>query len=438
MSSPKGIVVKFKSMLGSFVALLAVAGTAIADEATPFTINGELRVRNESDGRDFNSTTDMKSFNVMRTRIGITMRPANDMSVFMQMQDSRLQGQASTVTTDPSVQEDGKLDLHQGYFQVNNLGWQGFGIQAGRMEVRFGNERLIGVDDWSNVTRSFDGGMANVNHGRLNAQFLFANLNEADDTVIGSASNQNKGDATMQAAYGMITVNEQTTADLFVINARDKQSALTPDDDLRATTFGSRVHGNAASMWDYSVEGAWQMGTIETGPSTSNDIAAYMFGGEVGVTMGGEARPVRFGAGFDFLSGDDNVTDTDNKAFNTLFGDNHTFYGLADIVGPGSSNSSVGGLQDVKVNAKATVWSNASNVLKLGGEFHNLRLAEAGTGSNALGNEIDVHATWAYRERFTPVLGMSAFIPGDAIPGPTVTTSADNSYWFYAQGSVSF
>ncbi len=30
--------------------------------------------------------------------------------------------------------------------------------------------------------------------------------------------------------------------------------------------------------------------------------------------------------------------------------------------------------------------SNENNVLKLGGEFHNLRLAEAGTGSNALGN----------------------------------------------------
>jgi hypothetical protein len=192
-------------------------------------------------------------------------------------------------------------------------------------------------------------------------------------------------------------------------------------------------------MWDYSVEGAWQMGTIETGPATSNDIAAFMFGGEVGVTVGDEARPVHFGAGFDWLSGDDSATDTDNKAFNTLFGDNHTFYGLADIVGPSSSNPFAnGGLQDVKLNAKATVWSNESNVLKLGGEFHNLRLAEAGTGSNALGNEIDVHATWAYRERFTPMLGMSAFIPGDAIPGPTLTTSADNSYWFYAQGTVSF
>ena len=36
------------------------------------------------------------------------------------------------------------------------------------------------------------------------------------------------------------------------------------------------------------------------------------------------------------------------------------------------------------------------------------------------------------------MLGVSAFLPGDAIPGPTPTTSADNSYWFYAQGTVSF
>jgi len=119
-----------------------------------------------------------------------------------------------------------------------------------------------------------------------------------------------------------------------------------------------------------------------------------------------------------------------------LFGDEHKFYGLADIV---RSDMTTAGLQDVKVNAKATVWTNENNSVKLGGEFHNFRFAQTtGTASIALGNEVDVNAAWSYRERFTPVLGFSAFLPGDAIPAPVGRTSADNSYWFYAQGTVSF
>jgi hypothetical protein len=427
-----GQIVKLQSIVCSSLVSLALAGSAAA-QTTQFDINGELRVRNENDNRDFNSDTDTKSFNVMRTRIGIAVRPANDMNVFVQVQDSRVHGQASVPASDPSVQEDGKLDLHQGFFQVQNLGWQGFGIQAGRMEVRFGNQRLIGVDDWANVNRSFDGVMAHVNRERFNAQLLWANLNENDNTIIGDPSAENNADATMQAVIGTIGVTPNLNTDLFVINARDKQT-VSEDDDARLTTFGARVHGKAAQRFDYSVEGSLQVGVIETGPTTENDVSANMFGAEVGMTVGPEERPVRFGVGFDRLSGDDNVVDTEEKAFSTLFGDNHTFYGLADIVEP-----SLAGLQDIKFNAAATVWSDANNVFKLGGEFHNFRLVEVATGAeNALGNEIDVHASWAYRERFVPTVGLSAFIPGDAVPGPAPMVEADNSYWFYAQGTVSF
>ena len=76
--------------------------------------------------------------------------------------------------------------------------------------------------------------------------------------------------------------------------------------------------------------------------------------------------------------------------------------------------------------------------LKLGGEFHNFRLVEVASGAeNALGNEVDLFASWAYRERFVPTVGVSAFMAGDAM-NPSPSVEADNSYWFYAQGTVSF
>jgi hypothetical protein len=187
--------------------LVLVTWVAVAAaEPVPYQITGEIRVRNENDDRDFNSDTGLKSFNLMRTRLGVGVQPAQDMNVFVQVQDSRVQGSLPATST-PGVQQDGRLDLHQGFFQVDNLGWQGFGIQAGRMEVRFGNERLLGVNDWDNVSNVFDGVAARVTRERFSAQALFANLVENDTPAIGVPDGENDSDATLQGVYSTIGVD---------------------------------------------------------------------------------------------------------------------------------------------------------------------------------------------------------------------------------------
>ena len=51
-----------------------------------------MRGRNENDNRDFNSDTGFKSFNPMRTQLGVSVTPVEDMKVFLQVQDSRILG----------------------------------------------------------------------------------------------------------------------------------------------------------------------------------------------------------------------------------------------------------------------------------------------------------------------------------------------------------
>ena len=86
-----------KPMLWMCLVLLVCAAAAVADPV-PYEITGEVRVRNENDDRDFNSATGYKSFNYMRTRLGIDVKPADAMNVFVQVQDSRVQGLAETST----------------------------------------------------------------------------------------------------------------------------------------------------------------------------------------------------------------------------------------------------------------------------------------------------------------------------------------------------
>ena len=319
-----------KSIVWTSLLLVIVTVSFAAAETVPFVLSGELRVRNENDNRDFNSDTGYKSFNLLRTRLGIGVQPAQDLEVFVQIQDSRVAGRDNGPSTVPGVQEESTLDLHQGYFLVNNLGWQGFGLKAGRMEVRYGNERLLGVTDWNNVPTAFDGGVLAVDGNRFSVQAMYASLVERDTPAIGTVDNLNS-DATLQAGFGTLVVNPSTNCDLQVINVRDKGDPALPD-TRQLLTFGGRVHGKAAARFEYSVEGAYQSGSEETSATTSTDVAAYMFAGEVGMSFGNEAKPLRVAAGYDYLSGDgDGVADGKLETFNTLYGDEHTHYGLMDV-----------------------------------------------------------------------------------------------------------
>ncbi|MFQ5601532.1 MAG: alginate export family protein, partial [Candidatus Krumholzibacteriia bacterium] len=196
---------------------------------------------------------------------------------------------------------------------------------------------------------------------------------------------------------------------------------------------GTRVHGVMPQKIDYSVEAAYQTGSTETGPATKVDVGAYLVAAEAGVTFGSEARPVRLGAGFDYLSGDDDATDNEMNTFNTLFADMHHFYGLMDI--PLLSDA---GLQDIKLDLQGTVFHSADHKVVVAGEVHNFRLARAGDAAGSLGTEVDVHARWAYHDRYVPTVGVSVFMPGDGMAGPEPGVEADNAYWFYAQGTVTF
>src|SRR5207245_9212657 len=48
------------------------------------------------------------------------------------------------------------LDLHQGYILVKNLGLPGLSLKAGRQEIMYGDHRLFGNFNWSQIGNAFD------------------------------------------------------------------------------------------------------------------------------------------------------------------------------------------------------------------------------------------------------------------------------------------
>ncbi|HOQ48879.1 MAG TPA: hypothetical protein PLV01_03510 [Candidatus Kapabacteria bacterium] len=59
-----------------------------------FKISGNFQLRTELDGRDFSDKTYPLSFTSMRTKIGLEKNLTKNISVFFQIRDSRLWGEA--------------------------------------------------------------------------------------------------------------------------------------------------------------------------------------------------------------------------------------------------------------------------------------------------------------------------------------------------------
>jgi len=182
-------------------------------------------------------------------------------------------------------------------------------------------------------------------------------------------------------------------------------------------TINARLHGTAAVVL-YEAAAAYQFGP---------DRSAYFASGRVGI---GVARG-SLAAQVDYLSGDDDPGAGDVKAFNTLYGTNHKFYGYMDyfLNIPGQLNQA--GLVDAMLRASL----NVSAASRVRADVHYFRLAEERVGERTLGTEVDLVGTWTVAKYAGLEAGGGLFFPSDPVAGllPAFTLGADPTYWGYLQ-----
>src|SRR2546425_766594 len=162
------------------LAVLTVGGAMVASDPAfakvdmdNLTIGGEARIRYE--GRintSLNSNgagNESAASHRIRVNVGYDLTP--DVSFFAQIQDARIWGsegnQGAAGTNGPSNSGIGAVssqnqngtgvDLHQAYILLKNVGVQGLSLKIGRQEIFFGDHRLFGNLNWSQVGNTFDG-----------------------------------------------------------------------------------------------------------------------------------------------------------------------------------------------------------------------------------------------------------------------------------------
>ncbi|MBD3299349.1 MAG: hypothetical protein GF341_11880 [candidate division Zixibacteria bacterium] len=412
-----------------FWTVLMIVGVLMTDPTyaeSPVTITGEVRGRFEADKKRFAEDAHTQTFTLLRTRVGVLGQVNENVSGFVQFQDSRMLGGGVTFTEDGqsgSLVNKANVDVHQAFVQLDELWAGGPGLKAGRFELNLGNQRVFGAVGWHNIGRSWEGVQSFLNRETFRADAFWLKRTELNDET---ANND-------YDILGGNLVFRRMDAEVFAIYEHEYYTALSgPPFLLERMNLGFFIDRQFQRVRIVS-NGVVQFGEYNTyyiNAAVLRDILAYLLTAEVEIKLDARVKP-KLSAGFDYASGDDTPSDNDRSTYNNLYYTGHKFRGHMDYF----ITSRPEGLLDLIARGSispAPGW-------RLGLDAHYFRsaadyLTEAGEDTNAIGAEFDLHASTTRVAGANIAGGASVFFPSEDFAG------ADNEpgLWGYLMVTVQF
>ncbi len=301
-----------------FVAVLVLLGGAAAVRAQPalprwLDLGGEIRGRAESNTAIGFVPGNDDTYYLHRLRAHFGVQPAPWFRVYAEAQDAHAPGYDQRPL--PATVED-TFDLRQAYVQVGSekSGWS---LRAGRQELIFGEERLVGAANWGNVGRTFDAARLMYRRGGVRLDW-FASV------VVPAITDRFDRPAFTNKLHGFYT----SLGDPGKIVAEPYFLWKVSPGDLYVYTFGGRSVAKLPARIDYDIEVAGQRGHV-----ANSELRAWAGHWQLGYTLPGTDRTPRLVAEYNRASGDRNPRDNVRGTFDQLYPTNHDKYGTADRIG---------------------------------------------------------------------------------------------------------
>ena len=228
-----------------FAVLAGCGADAFAQEKIqPF---GSVRYRWEADDRDFDASTAYSTYALLRSRLGMRYTPTDDTEAVVLLQDARWYGsEPNTVGGSADF-----FDLREGYFKVMDFFKAPLDVKIGRMRVNYGEQRLVGAVEWSNIGRSFDGVVFDL-HGEKYWVDLFHH------TVRDSLKRGDYKDIYFYGAYANVDAFENHLVQVFAMWQRHQPRSV-----LDRATVGAYLKGDFGGF-SYASDLAYQFGDINS------------------------------------------------------------------------------------------------------------------------------------------------------------------------------
>jgi len=300
------------------IAILAMA-CSVAQAAPEVSVSGMARIRSEAkNNADFNKTSsDRVDFTTSRIQLSTTVKQGDDWTFFFQPQFVRIWGQNDIVPTSTTANtstqtsgglHDSNLTVHQAYLDFKLAGDST--LTAGRQEISYGDQLLLGAVGWSNIGRSFDAARAHVALGAYGKLDVFK-----AELVDANVTSRTDGDYSLNGLYYMHSLGEYVKSfDLYYFNKADHRTSNgTPSENIN--TYGARLKSKVADF-DYRVEYSAQSGRIPTGTAKKNSESQY------DVELGYSLAPLKTRLAVEMFNS--------SEFFDQLYPTAHKWLGFAD------------------------------------------------------------------------------------------------------------
>jgi hypothetical protein len=371
------------------------------------------------------------------------------------------------------------VSMKQAYFKFRNLGdispiLENVTLMVGRKQWAYGDQRLIGHLNWTNIGRTHDGAVARwkIGGGKswVDAFISQVGVDGTDDAGAGQTINQANQKVYLYGFYSHFVnpfgVKGILAEPYLFINAKEN-SAVDSDSGSDRWFGGIRLVGkNIPGLpgVDFTVEPTWQWGQQELAAinttSTTVPIQAFGMGAKVGYTFKNVSWQPRIGYEFVYASGDDKPGNTSgrassNKTFSQLYPLGHAHLGYMDVHGYQNIEAHAVRLSakpTKKLLLKADLWffeaaeeadsfySVAGTTARFGGD--QATSVEGGVSrtisvDDEYGQELDLVAKYKLFKNATVVGGYSHYFTGDFLED-TNNGHAPGMDWFWLQAAVKF
>jgi hypothetical protein len=384
------------------VGLIALVGLLAATNAAAqeIRVTGQVRPRTEDRDPEFRSSSTGRTS--MRVRLGAFATFPDAVSLRLEVQDVLL----IPAATGPST-----LELHQAYVDLGVLEGNALSARIGRQEMPIGNQRLLSNNNWGQRARRFDG-----------ARVLLAQPGLRGDAVAvripaGAISSSTIDRGWLFGGHALLA-QPGDSLDLYALEQHERE-------DFESDQFTAGGHGRV------TIAGTGLLGEayLQTGTRRDQDVSAYFFGLGADRSFG----PAYFLAQYDHYSGDSDPEDDEVRAFDRLYGSNHSFHGYLDLFTNIPVDTGDHGFVDGLLRTIVSVGERTA--LQLDGHVF-LATETEDLPSNRFGEELDFVARFRLRTGVVFEAGASYFWTGSAFTA--VRDLDENLVWGYLMLTAGF
>lgn len=395
-------------------------------------VGAEYRARVEGyTGGGFKPNSEDAYF-LSRLRINMFLLPTSWLKFEFQGQDAHVFGKNQNPAVPPYQDS---MDLRQAYVEFGDVEKKSLGIRAGRQELAFGDERLLGNANWLNTARSFDGLRGTIRHGGFRADLLAARVVKLQDGEFDWSTPGNN----LYGIYGGIEqlVPGATVEPYFLWRRQSgRKTELGMPGVSNFGTVGMRWVGKLPANFDYGTEMDKQAGSLGT-----DMIRAWAGHWVLGKTLVNARFKPRVSVEYNYASGDRNPKDGTRGTFDQLYPTAHDKYGLADQVGWKNIRNARAGIE-LKL-AKKCGWTGRYDAWWLADPHDALYSATstviasntAGTAGRFVGQELDSVIAYTFSKYLQVGGGFGHIFPGTFL---NKTTPGESYNFPYASTTLVF